>query len=276
MNSMSQIASSLLGKKTIYSDIYNSNLLYPINRIAQNRKIAMFGYDLWHAYELSWLDLNCMPQVAVGNILYLSESSKLIESKSLKLYLNSFNNSKFVSKQSVINTITQDLSNALETDIFVELFDLNSRFNITTPNGICLDNIQLKIDNFDFNSRQKYLCVTGNEILSEKLYSNLLRSNCPITNQPDWGTLIIEYRGRQLSHEQFLRYILSFRNHNDFHENCIENIYYELMNYCSPIQLKVYANYTRRGGIDINPYRSSELDFDLSKVLSSKNRFCRQ
>ncbi len=275
---MSKVTSSLLGQKTIYSDIYNPNLLHPIERISQYDKNSMFGYDLWHLYELSWLASNGMPQVAVGNILYLSESPKLVESKSLKLYLNSFNNSRFISRQSVVDTIKNDLSNILETKIWVEIFDVNLEATITTSSGISIDNIQFEVEKFDFDSRQNYLsqCITGDEIISEKLYSNLLRSNCPITNQPDWGTITIEYSGKQLSREQLLRYILSYRMHNDFHEHCVENIYCELMEYCRPLQLKVYAHYTRRGGIDINPYRSSKIDFNPESVISSMDRFIRQ
>ena len=275
---MSQVVLSPLGKKTTYSDIYDPNLLYPIERIAQNHKNSMFGYDLWHLYELSWLDNHSMPHVAVGNIIYMSESPKLIESKSLKLYLNSFNNSRFVSRQSVVDTIEQDLSNILNTKVLVKIFDLNYQSKITTSDGICIDNIQLEIDNFDYGNRHKYLSkiVSGSEIVSEKLYSNLLRSNCPITNQPDWGTITIEYKGNQLLHEQLLLYILSYRLHNDFHEHCVENIYSELMEYCQPMQLRVSANYTRRGGIDINPYRSSEIDFDPQVIISSFDKFIRQ
>lgn len=275
---MSQLVSSPLGKKTTYSDIYDPNLLHPIERIAQNHKNSMFGYDLWHLYELSWLDNHCMPHVAVGNIIYMSESPKLIESKSLKLYLNSFNNSRFVSKQSVVDTMEQDLSNILDTQVFVKIFDLNYKSKITIPDGLCIDNTQLEVDSFNFSDRHKYLSklVLGGEIISEKLYSNLLRSNCPITNQPDWGTITIEYIGNQLSREQLLHYIFSYRLHNDFHEHCVENIYSELMEYCQPMQLRVYANYTRRGGIDINPYRSSVMDFDLQAIVSSFDRFIRQ
>ena len=275
---MSKAISLLLGQKTIYRDIYNPNLLDPIERISQVSKNSMFGYDLWHIYELSWLDLNGMPQVALGNILYLSESPKLIESKSLKLYLNSFNNSKFSSKQAVIDTIKTDLSTILETEIWIEIFNINIQCEITTLSGICLDNLQLKVDKFDFDNRNQYLSklILSNEITSEKFYSNLLRSNCPITNQPDWATITIEYHGKQLSQEQLLRYILSYRMHNDFHEHCIENIYYELMSYCKPLKLKVYGNYTRRGGIDINPYRSNQMDFDPEKIISSIDRLIRQ
>lgn len=275
---MSQIASSLLGKKTIYSDTYNPSLLYPIDRIAQNDKISMFGYDLWHLYELSWLNSNGMPQVAVGNILYMSDSPKIIESKSLKLYLNSFNNSKFVSRESVVETICRDLSNVLETKVWVEIFDINSHYKITSPGGICIDDIDIEVGSFDFCERGRFLseAIVGDEIIYERLYSNLLRSNCPVTNQPDWGTISIEYSGKQLSREQLLRYILSYRQHNDFHETCVENIYYELMYFCKPLQLKVYGNYTRRGGIDINPYRSSVCDFDVALPLSTMDRLIRQ
>lgn len=275
---MSQVNLSPLGKSMPYSDIYNPYLLYPIDRILRNHKNSIFGYDLWHLYELSWLDSNGMPQVAIGNILYYSNSPKLIESKSLKLYLNSFNNSKFISRQSVVDRITDDLSNILETEVWVKIFDLNIESSINSPNSISIDNISLKIEGFNFDRRNQYLsqAIVGNSIVSEKLYSNLLRSNCPITNQPDWGTIFIEYTGYKLSYEQLLGYILSYRMHNDFHEHCVDSIYTELLEYCKPHQLRVYAQYTRRGGIDINPYRSNQMDFDPEIVISSIDRLIRQ
>lgn len=270
--------SSPLGKKTTYSDKYNSNLLHPIARIPQDNKIAMFGYDLWHLYELSWLNSWGMPLVATGNIVYSSDSPNLVESKSLKLYLNSFNNSKFSSAQSIETTIENDLSNILMTKILVRVFDLDSTNSIVRPDGCCIDNLELQIEDFNFDSRLKVLqeMIASEAIVSEKLHSNLLRSNCPITNQPDWGSIAVEYTGRKLSREHLLRYILFYRNHNDFHENCVENIYSELMTWCQPSSLKVYANYTRRGGIDINPYRSSKKDFCLEQVVLVKDRLVRQ
>lgn len=276
---MSQVALSPLGKNTTYSDIYNPSLLHPIDRILYHHQDSIFGYDLWHLYELSWLNSNGIPQVAIGNILYNSNSPKLIESKSLKLYLNSFNNSRFSHIEDVIEIIKNDLCNILETQVWVKIFDLNNiESNIIFPNGLSIDNCSIEIDKFDFDMRHKYLsqAIVGNTIISEKLYSNLLRSNCPITNQPDWGTIIIEYIGCKLSHEKLLGYILSYRMHNDFHEDCIEKIYIELLEYCKLEQLTVYAKYTRRGGIDINPYRSSRMDFDPEIIVSSIDRFIRQ
>jgi 7-cyano-7-deazaguanine reductase len=275
---MSQAALSPLGKNTTYSYIYNPQLLYSIDRILRNNKNSMFGYDLWHLYELSWLNSNGIPQVAIGNILYNRDSPRLIESKSLKLYLNSFNNSKFISAQSVVDIIRDDLSQILHTQVWVEIFNVNSQSKIITPHGISIDNLEIKVEQFDFETRHQYLsqAIVGDSIVSETLHSNLLRSNCPITNQPDWGTIIIEYTGYPISHEQLLRYILSYRMHNDFHEHCVDNIYLELMEHCNPKQLKVYAQYTRRGGIDINPYRSSQIDFNPEIVISSIDRLIRQ
>jgi 7-cyano-7-deazaguanine reductase len=272
------IQSSQLGKKTNYSDKYDRTILYPISRKSQDNAVQMHGYDLWNMYELSWLNPNGKPEVAIGNIIYDASSSKLIESKSLKLYLNSFNNSKFNNIQSLAEIIEKDLSNALETRVLAKLWKLNSdlEVKIANPEGLCIDDLDISIESFNFENRHNLInnLILSNTIVSETLYSNLLRSNCPITNQPDWGTLTIKYTGKQISKTKLLEYILAYRNHNDFHEHCVENIFTELMTNCNPSKLIVYANYTRRGGIDINPYRSSHENQDLEKIIL--NRLVRQ
>lgn len=268
------IEHSFLGKKTTYVDQYDSTLLYPIMRIPQ--AYLMYGYDLWNLYEISWLNLHNKPEVAIGKLAYSYSSLYLIESKSLKLYLNSFNNSQFSSASHVQDTIKNDLSTVLNTDVFIELYDINSSVKIIPPQGKCLDDIHIEVKNFNFNDRMHSLVniIENHTIVTEKLYSNLLRSNCPITQQPDWGTITVEYTGKQISHQSLLHYILCYRNHNDFHEHCIENIYCELMQYLCPTELNIYANYTRRGGIDINPYRSSE-KLNMQSILT-QNRLIRQ
>jgi 7-cyano-7-deazaguanine reductase len=274
-----EIESSQLGKKTTYFDKYDPSLLYPISRIPQENRVKMYGYDLWHLYELSWLNPKGKPEVAIGNIAYDAFSRSLIESKSLKLYLNSFNNSVFDSFESVQNTIKKDLSNALETKVEVKIWDLNEETEVIKPDGICIDNYDIEIKSYDFEYRTNILnnlVVDDNEEVSEKLYSNLLRSNCPITGQPDWGTVVIDYKGPKISQQKLLQYIICYRNHNDFHEHCVESIYSEILSYCKPTMLRVYANYTRRGGIDINPYRGTTRDFKIEKIVNDKTRLIRQ
>jgi 7-cyano-7-deazaguanine reductase len=275
--SRKEIESSQLGKKTAYFDKYNPNLLYPISRIPQENSVKMYGYDLWHLYELSWLNPKGKPEVAIGNIAYDASSKKLIESKSLKLYLNSFNNSVFDDFSSVQNTIEKDLSNALELLVMAKLWGLENA-RIVSPEGVCIDNYDVEIESYDFDHRTAVLSdlVEGDTEVYESLYSNLLRSNCPITGQPDWGTVIVDYRGRKMSHKKLLQYIIYYRNHNDFHEHCVESIFSEILMHCRPSKLRVYAQYTRRGGIDINPYRSTEMDFSMDEVVNDRTRLIRQ
>lgn len=276
--SRKEIESSQLGKKTAYFDKYNPNLLYPISRIPQENSVKMYGYDLWHLYELSWLNPKGKPEVAIGNIAYDASSKKLIESKSLKLYLNSFNNSVFDDFTSVQNTIEKDLSNALEIPVMAKLWGLNENARIVSPEGVCIDNYDVEIESYDFDHRAGVLSdlVEGDTEVYESLYSNLLRSNCPITGQPDWGTVMVDYRGRKISHKKLLQYIIYYRNHNDFHEHCVESIFSEILMHCRPSKLRVYAQYTRRGGIDINPYRSTEMDFSMDEVVNDRTRLIRQ
>ncbi len=274
------IESSQLGKKANYLDKYDPTILYPISRKPQDNARQMHGYDLWNLYELSWLNRKGKPEVAIGNIIYDSSSKKLIESKSLKLYLNSFNNSKFESIESLTEIMEQDLSYALETKVLAKLWKLNNGLKVefTNPQGFCIDYLDISIESFDFEKRHSLIkeLIISNTIVSETLHSNLLRSNCPITNQPDWGTLTIQYTGKQISQIKLLEYILSYRNHNDFHEHCVENIFTELMTHCNPSTLIVYANYTRRGGIDINPYRSNHKNPNLKTIILNRQRLVRQ
>lgn len=273
---MSKIENSLLGKRVTYVDKYNASLLYPIFRIPQANKVSMYGYDLWNLYELSWLNHNGKPQVAIGTLVYSASSPKLIESKSLKLYLNSFNNSQFESFAHVKEVIENDVSKAISSKVIVSLQGLKSNVNLKNPDGICLDDIEINVEKFDFENRLEFLqnIQQTNQNIHEIVFSNLLRSNCPITGQPDWGTITIEYSGHKICHKNLLRYILSYRNHNDFHEHCVESIFSEIMTFLKPKTLKVYANYTRRGGIDINPYRFHENDFRMNEIFC--NRLIRQ
>ena len=213
--------------------------------------------DIWFAYELSWLNTNGKPRVAIGEFVFPCESKSIIESKSFKLYLNSFNQTKFKSLEEVRLIIETDLTKLVEAKVEVNLFTLeNDVFQIEKKyQGQCIDELDISIENYELSS--DYL-MTGSNVINEILYSNLLRSNCPITNQPDWGTIFVSYSGLEINHEGLLKYIISYREHNEFHEQCVERIFQDILTICAPTSLSVYAKYTRRGGLDINPYRSTE------------------
>ncbi len=248
---------SPLGKTTSYRTEYSPELLFPILR-SENRqelgikKIPFHGVDIWNAYELSWLNEKGKPQIAIGEFWIPATSPYLIESKSLKLYFNSFNQTRFSSLQEVCETIAKDLSVASQSQVTV---NLNPHIQHGEPKGICIDGLDIETDCYDV---EPSLLKAGEEIVTETLYSELLKSNCLVTGQPDWATLSINYTGHQLDHEALLKYIVSYRNHQGFHEHCVESIFVHLLKVCKPKSLTVYARYTRRGGLDINPFRSTE------------------
>lgn len=254
-----------LGQKTEYASQYDRTLLQPVLRalnrdglgITQNQPFTI-GADIWTAYEISWLNEKGLPQVAIADIYLDYQSQNLIESKSFKLYLNSFNQSKFADFNSVQQTMQRDLSECAQGDVKVRLNPVavyNSQ-KIDHLQGDCIDEQDIEITSYEFNADWLKDCVSD-EIVEEKLVSHLLKSNCLITNQPDWGTLHIHYIGKKIDHEKLLRYVVSFRQHNEFHEQCVERIFCDLMHYAKPEKLTVYARYTRRGGLDINPFRSN-------------------
>ena len=254
-----------LGQKTEYASEYDRTLLQPVPRalnrdglgITQNQPFTI-GADIWTAYEISWLNEKGLPQVAIADIYLDYQSQNLIESKSFKLYLNSFNQNKFANFTAIQKTMQRDLSECAQGDVKVRLnsvavFDSQK---IDHLQGYCIDEQDIEITSYEFNADWLKDCVS-NEIVEEKLVSHLLKSNCLITNQPDWGTLHIHYIGKKIDHEKLLRYVVSFRQHNEFHEQCVERIFCDLMHYAKPEKLTVYARYTRRGGLDINPFRSN-------------------
>ena len=253
---MSQVEHSALGKETAYPTIYSSSWLFPIPRRKMREKLGLTatlpfsGEDLWTGYEVSWLDDKGKPQVAIAIFRFPCTSPNIIESKSFKLYLNSFNQTRFLSEEEVVVTLSKDLSQAAGSTVAVHFIDAEP---VTLPKGECLDLLDIAIDP-DLNP--SFLSATG-DVCEETLYSNLLKSNCPVTGQPDWATVIIHYVGPRICHKGLLRYIISFRNHNDFHENCVETLFTQIKERCSPQNLSVYARYTRRGGLDINPFRSN-------------------
>lgn len=254
-----------LGQKTEYASQYDRTLLQPVPRalnrdglgITQNQPFTI-GSDIWTAYEISWLNEKGLPQVAIADIYLDYQSQNLIESKSFKLYLNSFNQSKFANFNAVQQTMQRDLSECAQGDIKVRLnpVAVYDSQKIDHLQGDCIDEQDIEITSYEFNADWLKDCVSD-EIIEEKLVSHLLKSNCLITNQPDWGTLHIHYVGKKIDHEKLLRYVVSFRQHNEFHEQCVERIFCDLMHYAKPEKLTVYARYTRRGGLDINPFRSN-------------------
>ncbi|KKZ54396.1 NADPH-dependent 7-cyano-7-deazaguanine reductase QueF [Haemophilus haemolyticus] len=254
-----------LGQKTEYASQYDRTLLQPVPRalnrdglgITQNQPFTI-GADIWTAYEISWLNEKGLPQVAIADIYLDYQSQNLIESKSFKLYLNSFNQSKFADFNAVQQTMQRDLSECAQGDVKVRLntVAIYDAQKIDSLQGDCIDEQDIEITSYQFNADWLKDCVSD-EIVEEKLVSHLLKSNCLITNQPDWGTLYIHYVGKKIDHEKLLRYVVSFRQHNEFHEQCVERIFCDLMHYAKPEKLTVYARYTRRGGLDINPFRSN-------------------
>ena len=254
-----------LGQKTEYDSQYDRTLLQPVPRalnrdglgITQKQPFTI-GADIWTAYEISWLNEKGLPQVAIADIYLDYQSQNLIESKSFKLYLNSFNQSKFADFNTVQQTMQRDLSECSQGDVKVRLnpVAVYDSQKIDHLQGDCIDEQDIEITSYEFNADWLKDCVSD-EIVEEKLVSHLLKSNCLITNQPDWGTLHIHYVGNKIDHEKLLRYVVSFRQHNEFHEQCVERIFCDLMHYAKPEKLTVYARYTRRGGLDINPFRSN-------------------
>ncbi len=254
-----------LGKSTDYRDIYDASLLQPVPRSLNRDPLGIsaddlpfHGADIWTLYELSWLNSNGLPQVAVGHVSIDSTSVNLVESKSFKLYLNSFNQSRFASWDEVQNTLARDLCHCAQGKVEVQLYriqDIEGQA-IAAFDGECIDNQPITIDNYEFDAA--YLDgAAGEQQVEETLVSHILKSNCLITHQPDWGSVQIRYRGPRIDREKLLRYLVSFRHHNEFHEQCVERIFSDIMRFCQPQTLSVYARYTRRGGLDINPWRSN-------------------
>ncbi|WP_313300753.1 NADPH-dependent 7-cyano-7-deazaguanine reductase QueF [Diaphorobacter sp.] len=261
---------SPLGKASAYADQYDATLLFPIPRATKRADIGItgdapfFGADLWTAYEVSWLNARGKPVVALAHITIPCESPNIVESKSFKLYLNSFNSSRFTSMEEVRDTIRADVSEAVwrgsdsPRTIGVKLV-LPECFGDETMGelqGLLLDRLDIECD--QYTPDPSLLQANHEEApVTEELVSHLLKSNCLVTGQPDWGSLQISYSGAQIDQEGLLKYIVSFRNHNEFHEQCVERIFMDIWTRCQPIKLSVYARYTRRGGLDINPLRTS-------------------
>ena len=271
---MNQPEDSLLGKAAPYIDQYDASLLFPMARAGKRAEIGIdaaapfFGADMWTAFELSWLGARGKPQVALAHITVPCESPNIIESKSFKLYLNSYNNTRFADPEAVKTRLRADLSEAVWRDasrsgpapasigvriLLPEHFDREPVYEL---DGLSLD--RLDVECTRYTPAPDLLRVLPDEApVTEVLTSNLLKSNCPVTGQPDWGSVQISYSGAPIDQEGLLQYLVSFRKHNEFHEQCVERIFMDIWTRCKPSRLAVYARYTRRGGLDINPFRTS-------------------
>jgi 7-cyano-7-deazaguanine reductase len=253
---------SPLGQSTVYVETYSPDQLYPIPRTLARDKLSFGsdlpfdGIDIWSGYEISWLNLKGKPEIAMANFIFPCTSPNVVESKSFKLYLNSFNQSRFSSYEEVKNIMQQDLSEAAGAQISVDLFPVSQLKALTLEefNGICLDTLDIETDVYEVNTE---FLTTTEETTTEILYTNLLKSNCLATGQPDWGSVYIHYTGSKIDHAGLLKYFISFRRHAGFAEHCVEQIYHDILTLCRPQCLTVYGRYTRRGGLDINPFRSN-------------------
>lgn len=254
-----------LGKTTDYRDTYDASMLQGVPRSLNRDPLGLkadnlpfHGADIWTLYELSWLNANGLPQVAVGQVELDYASLNLVESKSFKLYLNSFNQTRFASWDEVRSTLQRDLSACAQGAVSVTLYRVDELEGQPVAHfaGLCIDDQDIAIDNYEFDAALLTDAASG-DVVEETLVSHLLKSNCLITHQPDWGSVQIQYRGAQIDREKLLRYLVSFRHHNEFHEQCVERIFTDIQRFCQPESLSVYARYTRRGGLDINPWRSN-------------------
>lgn len=270
------VEQSQLGKASLYETQYNPSILFPIPRKGKQEELGLdpenlpyVGCDIWYAYEISWLNALGKPLAMIGRFELPCDSPNLIESKSFKLYLNSFNLTRFDDVTSARAAMEKDLSEGAGAPVKVELMTVAQMeaFGISKVPGVCVDDIAIAIDTYSY---QPDFLEKGEGTKAEILHSNLLKSNCPVTGQPDWGTIVVEYRGEAINHASFLRYICSFRGHQEFHEQCAERIFTDIQRRFRMEELTVYAQYVRRGGLDINPWRSTH------RAETNKLRLVRQ
>lgn len=257
---------SPLGRDTAYVQRYDPGLLFPIER-SQGRAdlglrgdaLPFHGVDLWNAYELSWLDPRGKPVVAMAEFHVPADSSCIIESKSLKLYLNGFSGER-MTVDALRERITCDLGKAAGAPVAVHLIEAAdfSAQRFEEPAGTCIDDQELDIDCYGPPHPGFLAADPDAEPVEETLFSRVLKSNCPVTGQPDWASVQVHYAGPPIDHAGLLRYLVSFRGHREFHEHCVERIFMDITQRCAPVRLDVGARYSRRGGLDINPFRSSE------------------
>jgi 7-cyano-7-deazaguanine reductase len=251
------------GEKMEYITTYTPSLLESLSRNDKREALGIAegalpfrGIDVWNAYELSWLNNNGKPEVAVAQFYVPCSSASMVESKSLKLYLGSFSQTGFGDRNEVITALESDLSIATRSPVSVSLFapDHVLHAGLGMLAGTCLDTMDVLVDEYSWNP--DYLVLQNSTIVRESLYTNLMQSRCPMTGQPDTASVFVQYHGATISHEGLLRYLISYREHAEYCEQVVERIFVDIMNRCSPDQLTVQARFTRRGGIDINPFRS--------------------
>jgi 7-cyano-7-deazaguanine reductase len=255
---------SPLGKTSAYQTQYAPDLLFPISRQQKRDELGLkgtlpfFGVDIWNAYELSWLNMRGKPQVAIATITAPADSPNIIESKSFKLYLNSFNQTRLANEEALLALLREDLSSGFGAPVHVALTlpDGFDKQKMGELDGLLLDRLDIEVDQYS-PAPDLLHAMRGEKPVSETLVSHLLKSNCLVTGQPDWASVQIQYVGDQINQEGLLKYLIGFREHNEFHEQCVERIFVDIMRQCAPNKLAVYARYTRRGGLDINPFRSN-------------------
>ncbi|PZW71250.1 7-cyano-7-deazaguanine reductase [Pseudomonas sp. URMO17WK12:I1] len=262
---MNSVEHSPLGKSSEYIATYSPELLFPIPRATKWAELGLSaetlpyrGVDYWNCFELSWLLPSGKPVVAIGEFAIPANSPNIIESKSFKLYLNSLNQSVFVSVAQLVAVLGKDLSATAGKPVRVRVRSLEeaAREGLSALPGICIDELDVSISNYAAPQPELLRCDPA-RVVEQSLHSHLLKSNCPVTGQPDWGSVVVEYRGAELDPASLLAYLVSFRQHADFHEQCVERIFLDLQKLLQPEYLTVYARYVRRGGLDINPYRTT-------------------
>lgn len=264
MTSHHSADTSPLGKTSLYPNTYDPAQLFPIPRQAKRDELGLqgslpfFGVDIWNAYEVSWLNERGKPHIAIATFMIPADSPNIIESKSFKLYLNSFNQTRFDDQRAVVALLQRDLSATAGAGVQVALCEpaaFNS-LHMGELSGLLLDRLDIEV--VDRHPDPALLSALHDQAtVEETLVSHLLKSNCPVTGQPDWGSVQIHYVGPPINQEALLKYLIGYREHNEFHEQCVERIFVDILRQCQPQKLAVYARYTRRGGLDINPWRSN-------------------
>lgn len=264
MSNSNAPSDSPLGKLAAYQATYDPSLLFPIARQDKRNELGIggtlpfFGVDIWNAYEVSWLNLRGKPQIAIATIMVPADSPNIVESKSFKLYLNSFNQIRLTGTDALLELLRADLSAGFGAPVQVNLTtpEAFSTLRLAELEGLLLDRLDIEVDHY--TPDPTLLKAAQHEpSVEQTLLSHLLKSNCLVTGQPDWGSVQIRYVGAPIDEEGLLKYLIGFREHNEFHEQCVERIFMDVMRMCKPQKLSVYARYTRRGGIDINPWRSN-------------------
>lgn len=255
---------SPLGKPATYKSEYDASLLFPIARQGKRDELGLtgtlpfFGIDIWNAYEVSWLNMRGKPQIGIVSFMIPADSPNIVESKSFKLYLNSFNQTRLGGTDALIELLRADLSAATGAPVQVALTmpEDFGKLKMGELDGLLLDRLEIEVDQYTPDTAL-LRTATEEAPVEEVLVSHLLKSNCLVTGQPDWGSVQIRYVGPAIDQEGLLKYLIGYRNHNEFHEQCVERIFMDIWTRCRPLRLSVYARYTRRGGLDINPFRTS-------------------